>query len=200
MGQALRATGRDIVYSVCEWGANRPWEWGASVDAHMWRTSEDIFDSWESVSRIGFELQAELHPYAGPGHWNDPDMLVVGMQGKGHVGRGGLTEAEYRSHFALWCLLASLLMIGCDVRTMDEFTRSMLFDGDVTSINQDPLGCGFEITQHSRPPAPNTSRSKPVETLDATRHPAPQHHIINQAFFFRASWDRCGSRRVVKGP
>ncbi len=105
----------------------------------MWRTSEDIFDSWEPVSRIGFELQAELHPYAGPGHWNDPDMLVLGMQGKGHVGRGGLTEAEYRFHFALWCLLASPLMIGCDVRTMDQFTRSMLLDGDLTSINQKRL-------------------------------------------------------------
>ncbi|MCH8990138.1 MAG: glycoside hydrolase family 27 protein, partial [Acidobacteria bacterium] len=139
IGQALRATGRDIVYSVCEWGANRPWEWGASVGAHMWRTSEDIFDSWESVSRIGFD-QAELHPYAGPGHWNDPDMLVVGMWGKGHVGRGGLTEAEYRSHFALWCLLAAPLMIGCDVRRMDDFTHSLLIDGDLIAINQDPLG------------------------------------------------------------
>lgn len=140
MGQALRMTGRDIVYSICEWGVNRPWEWAASVGAHMWRTTEDIFDVWDSVERIGFELQADLHPYAGPGHWNDPDMLVVGMRGSGHVGRGGMTDAEYRSHFALWCLLAAPLMIGCDVRAMDDVTRDLLTQPGLIAINQDPLG------------------------------------------------------------
>ncbi len=140
MGQALRMSGRDIVYSICEWGVNRPWEWAASVGAHLWRTTEDIFDVWGSVERIGFELQAGLHPYAGPGHWNDPDMLVVGMRGSGHVARGGMTEAEYRSHFALWCLLAAPLMIGCDVRAMDDFTRSLLTDAALLAVNQDRLG------------------------------------------------------------
>ncbi len=146
MGQALRTSGRDILYSICEWGVNRPWEWAASIGAHMWRTTGDIFDSWESVAHIGFELQADLHPYAGPGHWNDPDMLVVGMRGAGHVGRGGLSDAEYRSHFALWCVLAAPLMIGCDVRAMDEFTLGLLTDPDLVAINQDPLGRqGFRI-------------------------------------------------------
>ena len=140
MGQALRATGREIVYSVCEWGVNRPWEWGAAVGAHMWRTATDIHDSWESVSQIGFGLQADLHPYAGPGRWNDPDMLVVGMKDRGHVASGGLSEAEYASHFALWCLLAAPLMIGCDVRSMDDFTWSLLVDADLIGINQDSLG------------------------------------------------------------
>ncbi len=140
MGQALRATGRPIVYSICEWGTNRPWEWAASIGAHMWRTTGDIFDTWESVADIGFRRQADLHPYAGPGHWNDPDMLVVGMRGEGHVGRGGLTEAEYRTHFALWCLLAAPLMIGADVRSMDEATAELLLDADLIAINQDPLG------------------------------------------------------------
>ncbi len=140
MGQALRSTGRDIVFSVCEWGVNEPWKWGASVGAHLWRTTGDIFDSWDSVSQIGFELQADLHAYAGPGRWNDPDMLVVGMKGKGHVGRGGLTEAEYRSHFALWCLLAAPLMIGCDVRSMDDATHELLTDPHLIAIDQDPLG------------------------------------------------------------
>ncbi|NNF63349.1 MAG: glycoside hydrolase family 27 protein [Acidimicrobiia bacterium] len=149
MGQALRATGRDILYSICEWGANQPWEWASSVGAHMWRTTEDIVDSWESVSRLGFELQTDLHPYAGPGHWNDPDMLVVGMHGKGHVGRTGLTDAEYRSHFALWCLLASPLMIGCDVRSMDDATRHLLLDESLIAINQDPLGRqGYRASSH----------------------------------------------------
>jgi alpha-galactosidase len=141
MGQALRATGRPIVYSISEWGTNEPWEWGASVGGHMWRTTEDINDSWESIVTIGFDKQADLQPVAGPGHWNDPDMLVVGMYGKGNVARGGCTDEEYRSHFSLWALLASPLMIGCDVRHMNGTTRSILMNREVIAVNQDPLGC-----------------------------------------------------------
>ena len=140
MGQALRAAGRPIVYSVCEWGANQPWEWGAGVGAHMWRTTGDINDSWDSIVDIGFNRQADLDPYAGPGHWNDPDMLVVGMHGKGNVARGGCTDIEYRGHFSLWCLLAAPLMIGCDVRNMDDATREILLNREVVAVNQDPLG------------------------------------------------------------
>lgn len=140
MGQALRATGRPILFSICEWGGRRPWAWGAKVGGHMWRTTGDIFDTWESIVHIGFEQQADLHPYAGPGHWNDPDMLVVGMYGKGNVARGGCTDAEYRSHFSLWCLLASPLMIGCDVRDMDAVTRGILLNRELIAVNQDPLG------------------------------------------------------------
>ena len=141
MGQALRATGRPIVYSICEWGTNEPWEWGAAVGGQMWRTTEDINDSWESILTIGFDKQTDLQPFAGPGHWNDPDMLVVGMYGKGNVARGGCTDAEYRSHFSLWALLAAPLMIGCDVRNMNEATRSILLNRDIIGINQDRLGC-----------------------------------------------------------
>ncbi|MCH7484758.1 MAG: FAD-dependent oxidoreductase [Chloroflexi bacterium] len=140
-GHRIEVAGRTITAKyalVCTGSRPAPLD-VPGLDASACLTSEDIFDSWESVSRIGFD-QAELHPYAGPGHWNDPDMLVVGMWGKGHVGRGGLTEAEYRSHFALWCLLAAPLMIGCDVRRMDDFTHSLLIDGDLIAINQDPLG------------------------------------------------------------
>ena len=140
MGQALRQTGRDIVYSVCEWGTNQPWLWAQSVGAHLWRTTEDILDSWESVHSIGFEQSADLHPYAGPGHWNDPDMLVVGMRGAGHVGRGGLSDAEYRTHFTLWCMQAAPLMIGCDVRAMDDVTSDILLNELCIAVNQDPLG------------------------------------------------------------
>ena len=140
MGQALRATGRPIIYSICEWGQNRPWEWAPAIGAHMWRTTDDIFDSWDSVTQIGFEANAALHPYAGPGRWNDPDMLVVGMGGEGHVARGGMTDAEYRSHFALWCMQASPLMIGCDVRTVDAEAISLLSDPGLIAIDQDPLG------------------------------------------------------------
>jgi alpha-galactosidase len=140
MGQALRATGRPILYSVCEWGRHKPWEWAASTGGHMWRTSGDIHDAWESVLEIGFQRQAGLEAYAGPGRWNDPDMLVVGMYGQGNVARGGCTDAEYRSHFSLWCLLAAPLMIGCDVRAMNEVTRRILLNCEAIAVNQDPLG------------------------------------------------------------
>lgn len=140
MAHALRATGRDIVFSVCEWGWSEPWRWAGAVGAHMWRTTGDIFDSWDSIVDLGFERQAELYPYAGPGRWNDPDMLVVGMYGKGNVGRGGCTVPEYRSHFSLWCLQAAPLMIGCDVRSLDDATRAILLNTEAIAVDQDPLG------------------------------------------------------------
>jgi alpha-galactosidase len=140
MGQALRATGRAIVFSLCEWGRHKPWEWGATTGGHLWRTTGDISDAWESIVRIGFEQQVGLEAYAGPGHWNDPDMLVVGMYGKGNAARGGCTDAEYRSHFSLWCLLAAPLMIGCDVRSMNQATREILLNHELIAVNQDPLG------------------------------------------------------------
>jgi len=147
MGQALRATGRPIVFSLCEWGTNEPWKWGASVGGHLWRTTGDINDSWESIEQIGFS-QNGLEAYAGPDHWNDPDMLVVGMYGKGNVARGGCTDNEYRVHFALWCLLAAPLMIGCDVRNMNAFTHQLLTNKGLIAINQDPLGRqGFRVGQ-----------------------------------------------------
>lgn len=148
MGQALRATGRPILFSLCEWGKHKPWAWAASTGGQMWRTTGDIHDAWESIVTIGFQQQAELYPYAGPGHWNDPDMLVVGMYGKGNVARGGCTDAEYRSHFSLWCLLAAPLMIGCDVRAMNDVTRDILLNAEAIAVNQDPLGRqGYRIGQ-----------------------------------------------------
>jgi len=141
MGQALRATGRPILFSVCEWGTMHPWNWAAGqAGAHMWRTTGDIADSWRSVSDIGFERQKDLHPYAGPGHWNDPDMLVVGMYGKGNVAAGGCTDEEYRAHFTLWCVLAAPLMIGCDVRNMSEAAKAILTNPEAIAVDQDPLG------------------------------------------------------------
>ncbi len=148
MGQALRATERPIVFSVCEWGNNEPWKWGAKVGGHLWRTTGDIDDNWESILEIGFQRQVGLEGYAGPGHWNDPDMLVVGMYGKGNpqVAKGGCTNEEYRTHFSLWCLLASPLMIGCDVRNMNQATRDILLNPEVIAINQDVLGAqGYRV-------------------------------------------------------
>lgn len=146
MGQALRATGRPILYSLCEWGSHKPWQWGVRTGGHMWRTTGDINDSWDSIVKIGFEQQVGLEAYAGPGHWNDPDMLVVGMYGKGNVAHGGCTDAEYRSHFSLWCLMASPLMIGCDVRAMSPATRTILLNSELIAVNQDPLGVqGYQV-------------------------------------------------------
>ncbi len=141
MGQALRMTGRPILYSVCEWGNNQPWEWAREVGGHMWRTTGDIEEKWSSIYEIGFQKQKGLHKYAGPGGWNDPDMLVIGMDGQGNpnVAAEGLTEAERRTHFGLWCLLAAPLMIGCDVRNMSEETRTLLLNQELIAINQDRL-------------------------------------------------------------
>lgn len=148
MGQALRMTGREILYSVCEWGQNKPWEWASQAGAHMWRTTGDINDSWNSILEIGFHKQAAIQAYAGPGGWNDPDMLVIGMHGKGNVAAGGCTDAEYRTHFALWCLLAAPLMIGCDVRNMSSLSREVLLNRHLIAVNQDPLGKpGYRVGQ-----------------------------------------------------
>ena len=144
-------------------GNQRTVEWGASVGGHLWRTTGDIFDSWESILEIGFRKQAGLHAYAGPGRWNDPDMLVVGMYGKGNVARGGCTDAEYRSHFALWCLLAAPLMIGCDVRNMNASTHQILLNREVLAVNQDKLGRqGYRVGQTYHEQEPTEVWAKPL--------------------------------------
>jgi alpha-galactosidase len=141
MGQALRQTGREIVYSLCNWGFEDVWTWGRAVGGQLWRTTGDIRDSWESIKVIGFDKQKPLAGWAGPGGWNDPDMLVVGMSGVGHASRtGGCTAAEYRSHFGLWCLLAAPLIIGCDVRKVDAESLALMKNPRLLAINQDPLG------------------------------------------------------------
>ncbi|WP_158853992.1 NPCBM/NEW2 domain-containing protein [Saccharothrix deserti] len=132
MGEALRKTGRDIVYSLCEWGQNRPWEGlGREVGGHLWRTTGDISDNWTSVMGI-LDQQVGLERYAGPDGWNDPDML--------EVGNGGMTDAEYRAHFALWSVLNAPLIAGNDVRSMDDATRRILLNRDLLAVNQDWSG------------------------------------------------------------
>ena len=133
MRDALRATGRPIVFSMCEWGRSQPWTWARGV-AHLWRTTGDIEDCWScggSFVRI-LDRQVGLEKYAGPGGWNDPDML--------EVGNGGMTTSEYRAHFSFWSLLAAPLMAGNDLRTMSAETRDILANRDVIAIDQDPLG------------------------------------------------------------
>ncbi len=140
MGEALRSQARDIVFSMCQYGDREVWKWGPEVRGNLWRTTGDIEDSWESTARIGF-AQDPMAPYAGPGHWNDPDMLVVGNVGWGgalHPSR--LTADEQYSHISLWSLLAAPLLLGNDMRTLDEFTRNLLSNDEVIAIDQDPLG------------------------------------------------------------
>lgn len=140
MRDALDKCGRDIVYSLCQYGMGNVWEWGAEVGGNLWRTTGDITDSWGSMSGIGFSQDGH-EEFAGPGHWNDPDMLVVGKVGWGpklHPTR--LTPNEQITHITLWCLLAAPLLIGCDLSDMDQFTIDLLCNDEVIAVNQDPLG------------------------------------------------------------
>ena len=136
----LRRQPRDIFYSVA-WGAPNVCRWAYGVDGNSWRTTDDIQDNWKSVYHIGFEQQAELYPFSMPGHWNDPDMLVVGKVGWGGKLRDSrLTADEQYSHISLWTLLASNMLIGCDISQMDEFTLGLLTNAEVNAIDQDILG------------------------------------------------------------
>lgn len=140
MREMLDQVGRDIVYSLCQYGWGEVWKWGAEVGGNCWRTTGDINDSWSSMAGIGFQ-QAQLHSYAGPGHWNDPDMLVVGKVGWGpNLHDSRLTPDEQYTHISLWCLLNSPLLIGCPIEQIDDFTLNLLTNDEVLAVNQDPLG------------------------------------------------------------
>ncbi|MBN1417000.1 MAG: glycoside hydrolase family 27 protein [Bacteroidales bacterium] len=144
MHDALQACGRPVVFSICEWGENKPWEWANGI-GHLWRTTADIRDCFDCQINWGglgvlqiLDKQAGLEKFAGPGHWNDPDML--------EIGNGGQTITEYRTHFSLWCMLAAPLMAGNDLRTMDDSIRDLLTNPEVIAVNQDTLGFqGFKF-------------------------------------------------------
>ena len=131
MGEALHATGRPIVYSLCEYGLGSVEKWAPQVDGNLWRTTGDIRDEWDSMMD-NIDKQVPTAPYAGPGHWNDPDML--------EVGNGHMSDDEYRTHMSLWALTAAPLLAGNDIRTMTDTTRSILLNKEVIAIDQDPLG------------------------------------------------------------
>jgi alpha-galactosidase len=131
MDKALKATGRPIVYSLCQYGWDAAWEWAPSVGGNLWRTTGDITSDWDRIAVIGFG-QSGLAKYAGPGHWNDPDML--------EVGNGKLTLAENRSHFSLWALLAAPLLAGNDLPNMRPEIKAILTNRDVIAIDQDKQG------------------------------------------------------------
>jgi alpha-galactosidase len=141
---ALDRAGRPIVLSICEWGSHQPWLWGKEVGGNLWRSTGDITDKWQSNRKwpdgscceLGVvdivDLQVGLYSFAGPGHWNDPDML--------EVGNGGMTTNEYRSHFSLWAMLAAPLIAGNDLRDMKPEIQEILTNKEVIAVNQDPLG------------------------------------------------------------
>jgi alpha-galactosidase len=138
MSRALRAAGRPIVFSMCEWGSSRPWLWAQGI-GQLWRATGDIQDCWDcgrgwggmGVTHI-IDLMADLYPYSGPGHWNDPDML--------EVGNGGLTMAESRAHFSFWALFAAPLMAGNDIRSVPRDVLEILTNREVVAVDQDALG------------------------------------------------------------
>lgn len=140
MRDALFESKRQILFSMCEWGQNKPWEWAQNV-GHMWRTTGDIFNCFDCEKKYGtwsawgvmkiIDMQKDLRKYAGPGHWNDPDMLEVG---------NGLNDTEGRAHFSMWAIMASPLITGNDLSTMSATTKEILTNKEVIAVNQDPLG------------------------------------------------------------
>jgi len=141
MRDALNKTGRPILFSMCEWGVNSPWEWAEDV-GNSWRTDNDIGDYFESLIRV-LDNQIGLSFAAGPGAWNDPDML--------EVGNGGMSFVDYRSHFALWCLLKSPLLIGCDISTIDKQSLQILSSKEVIAVSQDSLGVQGDLVYQFGP-------------------------------------------------
>jgi alpha-galactosidase len=137
MNNALKASGRPIVFSICEWGKSKPWLWAKGV-GNLWRTTGDIFDCWDCKKEwstgwlVILDQQVGLESFAGPGHWNDPDML--------EVGNGGMTTTEYRSHFSLWSMLAAPLIAGNDLKNMTPEIKEILTNKEVLAVDQDRLG------------------------------------------------------------
>lgn len=138
MSKALAESGRPMLFSMCEWGGSRPWAWAKNV-GHLWRTTGDIQDCWDCKTDWGgygwtsiLDMQVGLEKFAGPGHWNDPDML--------EVGNGKMKNCEYVAHFSFWCLLAAPLMAGNDLRSMSDSTKMILTNQNAIKINQDKLG------------------------------------------------------------
>ena len=140
MQKALAEVNRDIVYSLCQYGMGNVWEWGAKVGGNMWRTAFDITDTWESLSKIGFAEEKNA-TFAGPGHWNDLDMMVIGWIGWGEVlYPSRLTTDEQYTHVSLWSLISAPLILGCDLNRLDDFTLNLITNDEVLAVNQDTLG------------------------------------------------------------
>jgi alpha-galactosidase len=132
MGDSLAKSGRKIVYSLCQYGRADVWKWGPEVGGNLWRTTGDIRDTWESMDHIGFDQQEKIPEFAGPGHWNDPDML--------EIGNGHMSDEEYRVHMSLWSMLAAPLLAGNDLNEMTPQIKSILTNKEVIGVDQDKKG------------------------------------------------------------
>jgi len=178
MRDALRSTGRPIVYSLCQYGVDDVWEWGASVGGNLWRTTGDINDTYTRMADIGFN-QIGIAQYAGPGHWNDPDML--------EVGNGGMTTDEYRTHMSLWAILAAPLLAGNDLATMTPETQAMLTNHDVIAVDQDKLGKQGDRVDANGPieiwAKPLADGSKAVGIFNRQATPLTAHVDFSRAGF-----------------
>ena len=167
MGMALKASGREILFSACNWGSDEVEKWIRSTGAHMYRSTGDINDSFQSFKDIAMS-QVQKLAYSGPCCYNDIDMLICGMHGKGNVANGGCSDIEYRTHFALWCLFQSPLMIGGDLSKIDDYNLELMKNKELISINQDP---------EARPPMMLGWNERPV----FFKHLANNEYIL--AFF-----------------
>ena len=206
MSDAIKATGRKMLLSLCEWGISSPWKWGKGIGS-MWRTTSDIQDCFDCVRNWGgmgwakiIDLNANLAPYAGPGHWNDPDML--------EVGNSALTPVECRSHFSMWCMLAAPLIAGNNIATMNDTIRDILTAPELIAIDQDPLGAqgtrlrddnGLQVWQK-----PLADGSVAVALLNLTIAPAPMKVSLVEIGFrkgvsssVRDLWNRKGLEPIT---
>ena len=180
MRDAIHAAGRPMVFSLCEWGENKPWEW-ASDTGHLWRTTGDIRDcrkcrgEWDMGWEIILEQQVNLAKYAGPGHWNDPDML--------EVGNPGLSLTESRAHFSLWCMLAAPLMAGNDLRLMSPEVLAILTNKEAIAIDQDKLG--KEGTRFANPPGMQIW----IKELSGGRWAVCYYNSSSEPIAAKATWD-----------
>ena len=153
MSMALKASGREILFSACNWGSDEVEKWIRSTGAHMYRSTGDVNDSFRSFKEIAMS-QVDKLGYSAPGCYNDIDMLICGMHGRGNVANGGCSDIEYRTHFALWCLFQSPLMIGSDLSTLDDVNLALYKNKELIAIDQDP---------EARPPfMVNEDRERPI--------------------------------------
>ncbi|MEZ0050763.1 hypothetical protein ABIA30_001761 [Mycobacterium sp. MAA66] len=167
MARALRNTGRQILYAICEWGYNRPWQWAAASGGHTWRTTPDIADNWRTVMAI-LDRQVPLAPYSGPNGWNDMDSL--------EIGNGGMSTEEDRAHLSLWALLNAPLIAGNDLRSMSPTTQAMLTNPEVLAIDRDWAGTQGHLAGsdgvHQVWTKPLSTGGVAVVFLNRDRHPA----------------------------
>lgn len=153
MSMALRSCGRDILFAACNWGHHEPWEWMRSVGAHIYRSTGDIMDNYKSFTDI-MKSQEDKFSMSAPGCYNDIDMLIAGMYGKGLVGiKDGCTDEEYKLHFALWCMYGAPLLMGGDIRNVNDFSRELMQNKELIRINQDeecrpPFSMGATVWQN----------------------------------------------------